>query len=85
MVYPSYDYQAEDTYIEIPLREPETFEEYNRRCDKQEAALRAAAEAAAPKPKASGLGALFSQSSRSRQTLPASVLSQYPDKRRRPT
>ena len=83
-VYPSYDYQAEDEYVEIPLREHETFEEFNRRCDEQEAALRAAAQAAAPKPKASGLGALFNRSSRSRQTLPASVLSQYPDERRQP-
>ena len=77
--YLSYDYQAKDEYVEIPLREPDpilTFEEYNRRCDEQEAAIRAAAQAAAPKPKASGLGALYCPSSRSRQTLPASVLSQ---------
>ena len=84
-IYPSYNYQAEDKYVEIPLREPGTFKEYNQRCDEQEAALQAAAQAATPKPKASGLGALFSQSSRSRQTLPASVLSQYLDERRRPT
>ena len=38
--------QAEDEYVEIPLREPETFEEYNRRCDEQEAALQATAQAA---------------------------------------
>ena len=84
-IYQSYDYQAEDEYVEIPLRVHETFEEFNQRCDEQEAALRAAAQAAAPKPKASGLGALFNRSSRSRQTLPTSVLSQYPDERRRPT
>ena len=41
-IYPSYDYQVEDDYVEIPLREAETFEEYNQRCDEQEAALRAA-------------------------------------------
>ena len=70
---PDYDYNGYDEYTVVPIR-AQTFEEFNRLCDEREAAE--AAQAATPKPKASGLGALFSQNSCS---LPL-----CPDERRRP-